>query len=328
MKLLYCLLCLYCISAINLHSENKISDAKIDDRWDFLHEIVATVNKEKISKANLLSFLTKRVSPMQLKRFDSRNLKSYTNEVLGQYINQMILADLAAKDGYPSNLALFKKNFENQLSSATKNQKESFDKYLKKEGLTLDAFVKEKASGKDELRQAAIDLWTQEHIEPEITVTDSEIKSFYDKSADLIRVSQILIKSLNNSPEEKLKSKKEAEAILKQLKDGADFNKLTSISSDCTNPNGNLGEFGRGKMVQEFEDVAFNMKKGDISNVFETMFGFHIIRLDDARKRKLSPLNSKLTEQIKEQIKLIKTQDILIEKLDKAKKNYSIKVLF
>ena len=78
----------------------------------------------------------------------------------------------------------------------------------------------------------------------------------------------------------KEEAKQEIEELLKQVKAGADFGELAKQYSDCPSKakGGVLGKFGKGAMVKSFEDAAFSLKKGKISDVVETPFGFHIIK--------------------------------------------------
>ena len=65
------------------------------------------------------------------------------------------------------------------------------------------------------------------------------------------------------------------------LNQGMSFEKVADMNSDCPGNGGDLGVFGRGEMVQEFEDVVFNMKPNEISDVFHTEFGYHIAKVLD-----------------------------------------------
>ena len=84
-----------------------------------------------------------------------------------------------------------------------------------------------------------------------------------------IKASHILIKKYT-----------QAEQILKDLKSGGDFKQLAKKHSEFSSgkSGGNLGSFGRGQMVKEFEKAAFNLKKGELSGLVKTKFGYHIIK--------------------------------------------------
>lgn len=77
-----------------------------------------------------------------------------------------------------------------------------------------------------------------------------------------------------------VKTEQEAKAILEQLNRGGVFSKIASEKSLCgsRSKGGDLGVFGRGRMVREFEKVAFALKKGQISQPVKTEFGWHIIK--------------------------------------------------
>ena len=69
--------------------------------------------------------------------------------------------------------------------------------------------------------------------------------------------------------------------ILEKMKNGEKFGKLAkelSIDSGSAKRDGNLGYFGRGKMVKEFENAAFNLQAGQISEPVKTQYGYHIIK--------------------------------------------------
>jgi parvulin-like peptidyl-prolyl isomerase len=77
-----------------------------------------------------------------------------------------------------------------------------------------------------------------------------------------------------------VKTEKEANAILERLKKGEKFSAIAKNVSLCPSKKrgGDLGTFGRGQMVKEFEKAAFDLQKGQISTIVKTKFGYHIIR--------------------------------------------------
>lgn len=76
-----------------------------------------------------------------------------------------------------------------------------------------------------------------------------------------------------------------------RLKAGEDFRTVADGESDCKGNGGDLGWFARGVMVEEFEDVVFELSPGEQSPIFETRFGFHIVRMIEKRAPGIQPLS-------------------------------------
>ena len=127
------------------------------------------------------------------------------------------------------------------------------------------------------------------------TVTDQEIRKYYDDNPDQfkqksqVRASHILISVDSTATKaQKDAARKEIEALLARVKGGEDFAAVAKEKSQCPSSvnGGDLGFFPRGEMVKPFEDAAFYMKPGEISNIVETQFGYHIIKLTDKKDEK------------------------------------------
>ncbi len=111
---------------------------------------------------------------------------------------------------------------------------------------------------------------------PEVEVLPEEVLAFLEQyksrlSGDMVKASHILVETMEI-----------AEEVLSQLKDGADFAELAmeySLDPGSGAAGGDLGWFGRGIMVPEFEEAAFSLEPGEISEPVESSFGFHIIKL-------------------------------------------------
>ncbi|GAB3538631.1 SurA N-terminal domain-containing protein [Noviherbaspirillum agri] len=145
-------------------------------------------------------------------------------------------------------------------------------------------------------------------VAAQISVSDADIKSYYEQNAKRFaeeeqrRASHILIKAGKDaSAAEKAAAKEKAEKLLTQVrKNPADFAKVAKENSDdpgSAERGGDLDFFGRGMMVKPFEDAAFALKEGEISNVVESDFGFHIIQLTG-----IKPATAKNLEEVKGQI--------------------------
>ena len=101
---------------------------------------------------------------------------------------------------------------------------------------------------------------------------------------DMVRASHILLmyqgSMRSSASRSKDDAKKQIDAIKAELDGGADFAALARKHSDCPSKaqGGDLGEFGRGMMVKEFETTAFALPVNETSGVIETPFGYHIIK--------------------------------------------------
>jgi peptidyl-prolyl cis-trans isomerase D len=156
-----------------------------------------------------------------------------------------------------------------------------------------------------------------ETIKKGITVTDEELKTYYEQNQARLatqeerRASHILITSPKGAPaadHDKAKAKAKAQALLDAVKKApatfAEVAKANSQDPGSAVKGGDLDFFARGAMVKPFEDAAFGMKKGEISALVESDFGFHIIQLTDiksAKQRSFDETKPELVEEAKKQ---------------------------
>ncbi|MBW1659786.1 MAG: SurA N-terminal domain-containing protein [Deltaproteobacteria bacterium] len=159
-----------------------------------------------------------------------------------------------------------------------------------------------------------------------VKVSEEEVKKYYEtfqeayRVPERIRARHILFKvSPNAKKEEVEKVKSEAEKVLKLAKSGEDFAKLAEKYSQgpTAKKGGDLGYFTRGMMVKPFEEAAFALKKGEISGLVRTSFGFHIIKLEDKQPAHVKPFEE-VKKEIETKLKLQKAKDIALKEADKA----------
>lgn len=143
----------------------------------------------------------------------------------------------------------------------------------------------------------------------DVHITEEQIRDYYEynledyKEEEKVRARHILFRLESDAPEEKVKETREkALSVLEKARSGGDFAKLAKTYSEgpTKTKGGDLGWFSRGKMVKEFEEAAFRLKKGEISDLVRTSFGFHIIKIED----RTEATTKSLTE-VKEEIKQI-----------------------
>lgn len=141
--------------------------------------------------------------------------------------------------------------------------------------------------------------YMMKEVVEKIKVTEEDKKLYYKAHQDefmtpeMVKARHILILAGKAASEEdKKKAKEKAEDILKKAKAGEDFTKLASEFSEDPGSKpkgGDLGFFQRGRMVPEFDKAAFALKPGEISGIVETMFGFHIIKVDEKKEAVIEP---------------------------------------
>ena len=172
--------------------------------------------------------------------------------------------------------------------------------------------LEKNANVKDRLQIALEQILIEELVQnaiPEVTVSEASLKALYEErkeqfiEPERVKVSQILVRSED-----------EAGGILQRLQKGEDFASLArekSISPDAAS-GGDLNQyFGRGEMLPEFEKVAFDLKKGEISEVIKSPFGFHILKVTDKRDKR-----QKTFEEAREEIEAVLRQKEQREALD------------
>ena len=152
-----------------------------------------------------------------------------------------------------------------------------------------------------------------DQVRSTIVVPQADLETFYQQNLQQyqtpaqVRASHILLK-LEGKDEKQVQAL--AEEIAKKAKAGADFAALAKQYSEDESNNTNGGDldyFGRGRMVAEFEQAAFAMKPGEISNPIKTAFGFHIIKVVDSKPDATRPL-AEVRAEIEEQLKWQKAQ--------------------
>jgi len=153
-------------------------------------------------------------------------------------------------------------------------------------------------------------------------VTDDELAAAYERlkatrytNSEQRRASHILFKVDNAAPPDIVaKAEKKAREVLKRARAGEDFAGLARKNSeDSSAPNGgDLGLFGRNQMVKEFEDAAFSLPVGGISDPVRTPFGFHIIKVTDSRPARIVPLEE-ARDALRQELKLERARPLIVK---------------
>ena len=225
------------------------------------------------------------------------------NQLTPKKFEESIRNDLLiqqVRDGLQKLTFIPPSNLEETLKATSQQREISIAEFKTKEYMTkaniaekdMQAFYDQNKSKflAPEQVKAEFVVFSLANILPTINVTEDEIKSFYKANADKYQnqqqreASHILIAASKNAPPaEKAKAKAKAEDVLNQIrKNPKQFEELASKYSqdpESAKKGGDLGSFGRGMMVKPFDDAVFSMKVNEISNIVESDFGYHIIKL-------------------------------------------------
>lgn len=152
-------------------------------------------------------------------------------------------------------------------------------------------------------------------------VSDDEIRKFYNEHGDMlaqpeVRASHILVDSLEA-----------AQNVIKRIKDGGEaFADIAKELSMCPSKDvgGDLGFFGRGMMVPEFEEATFAMKKGEVSGPVQTQFGYHVILKTD-EKNAAKPSFDDAKRSIEQMLTMQKQNELYLKKVEEFQKKYEVK---
>jgi peptidyl-prolyl cis-trans isomerase C len=289
--------------------------------------VIATVNGSEITEKelqqetqSLLAQYQNRISPEQLKEM----LPTIRQQALEGTINK----ELLLQEAVGKNIAPSGEEIDMELKSIVSRFEthELFQQQLVASGMS------EEALRSDIERSLTISAVMKAALSGIPDTNEGEVSAFYAENPDSfkvpeeIRASHILLKlSPETSKEEKNSKRMELAGINGLIEQGADFAELASAHSECpsSQQGGDLGFFSRGKMVKPFEDAAFGLKKGEISDIVETQFGYHLIKVVDRREARTVPLDE-VKDQIAAHLKSRKENEAMGEHLKKLRQSATI----
>lgn len=183
---------------------------------------------------------------------------------------------------------------------------------------------KEYQTALEQLKRSLLAQYSVSKLMSNIDVSDNEAEEYYNsnknlfKSAENVIASHILVESLEKADE-----------VLKEINAGLDFAEAAQKYSSCPSKNsgGNLGKFGKGQMVVEFEDAVFAMNVGDISSPVKTQFGYHLIQLNEKSDSKDLTFEE-AKQDIVNKLKYEKQGKAYAEKQNELKEKYPVEYRF
>ena len=207
----------------------------------------------------------------------------------------------------------FVKFLSEQFKEAVQTDQISLEKYFK------DHREEYRIPDKIKINYILID---PDAFEGKVVIKDQQMNDYYEdyienfKQKKQVKARHILFKLARDaSKEEEKKVREKASPVLEKARKGEDFIALAKEYSEgpTAKEGGDLGYFSQGQMVKPFEEVAFKMKKGEISDLVRTDFGFHIIFLDDIKEARTKSLEE-VRQVIEKTLKGLAHSDLAHEK--------------
>ncbi len=224
-------------------------------------------------------------------------------------LNNLIDRELLYQESQKKKIAVNAEEVNTQIKTIKDrfSSQEEFEKIIAAMGVS-EAEIRSQIE-----RNLAIRELIDTQVIDKIQVSEADTKAYYNENPTLfkkpeqVKASHILIKVESDATDlQKGQKRIEIAKIHQKLKDGQDFAALAKEHSQgpSAENGGDLGYFGRGQMVKPFEDAAFALKPGEVSDIVETRFGYHLIKVFDKQPEGImayAEVKERLTEHIKAQ---------------------------
>ena len=300
--------------------------AEVKPFWTSWPEKLAEYNGKTLTKKDFIAELNKQFPNGQIPPEVNAQLQGMGAELVKSMVINDLMIDAMKKAGFIPSQKAAKEFIEADIKKMPKEQLDVITKQLAMRKKTLAQYIDEIAANKDAQQQIAMQSFLQNTVYKGISVTEADAEKFYkanpamfESPADpenAMRASHILIMV---DPKADAKTKKaakdKAEAILVELKaNPAIFEAKAKSDSACPSSanGGSLGAFQKGQMVPEFEKAVIALKDGQISEIVETQFGYHIIRRDALKKKDMLPF-AQIKDQLIASLKAEKEQRALMD---------------
>ena len=312
----------------NAESKKPVSKEYLDEYLKSIPEVIAEIGGEPLSNKEYVRAMTGVIKNFTQGggQMPTETFEMMKKSLYEKIVNTAALDHYAIKNGFTANekeVKIALTNFKGQYPS-----EEVFKKEMAKYNSSEEQLLKEIE------RSYRVKALLDKEVVSGIVVSEEKAKEFYEKNSQQfmqkegIRASHILVAAMEKEGETKrAEAKKTAEELLIKAKAGEDFAKLAKEFSDDKGTGargGDLNFFGKGMMVPAFEEAAFKLKTGEISEVVETQFGYHIIKATGKRKEMLQPFEN-VKESVMQRLKNFEASDKINVYIGELKKKMNVK---
>jgi peptidyl-prolyl cis-trans isomerase C len=289
---------------------------------------IASVNDKPIfkNKYDLELDVFQRRAAEEGRQLSDTDLKILKHQILENLIDTELLYQQSQKEG----IKVDEQDINEQIETIRKRFSDEAEYKKALEGMG----VSEKEIRTDIQRGLAISQLLDINVGQKVTVTEEESKNFYNNNPDMfkqpeqIKASHILIKVAPDAEEsKKVQARKKIETIQKKIHQGQNFGLMAKTNSEgpTAQREGDLGYFTRGQMVKPFEDAAFALNIGEVSEIVETQFGYHLIKVTDKKPARTIPYKE-VQPMLDQHLKNEKEKTEIQGYIENLKKSATIKI--
>ncbi|MBD3375962.1 hypothetical protein GF406_13080 [candidate division KSB1 bacterium] len=271
-------------------------DSKEYEFFQKLSEKAPILNPDesnKLVEAKSFSVYTNDIMPIIYRQWSrhANNMAQIPDQQISQFVYyaaaQQAERKLLEAAAEKNNISVSQDTLEAEMQKiyASSGGEEKFAETIQQQGLTLE-YVK-----KDVKSNLLATQYLQNMVFDTVTVEEEEVKIKYQEPKTAT-VRHILLMTQGKSEDEKAEIRNQAEELVERAKSGEDFAELAKQYSEdpgSKEKGGLYEDFPKGRMVKSFEDASFNLPIGSISDVVETEYGYHVIKIVD-RKKETKPL--------------------------------------
>lgn len=255
---------------------------------------MATVNGDVIMESQVRRRVAVRYKP-QLDKLAAQSpqfVAQWEKQAMQLATNQLVIEQLLDKEARQAGIQVTEEQLLADMAKQLAAEQppltvEQYKKMIEEQGIDFEAWKEYY------LRNMTYTKFLESKVGDSVKVTEEDAQKYYDENPDdfktpeQVHASHILIAPQATDPntdpnQAKAQARERAATLLKQVKEGADFATLAKENSADTQSavrGGDIGLFTRGQMVPPFEEAAFTLKVGEISELVETQFGYHIIKV-------------------------------------------------
>ncbi|MFC1811301.1 peptidylprolyl isomerase [Thermodesulfobacteriota bacterium] len=258
------------------------------------------------------------------KPFNKSQLPRIKKEVLETLINEELLYLESQSKGVKVEEKVVNERFD--------NLKKGFSSEDEFKSALLKGKISETALKSQMRKRMAIQQYVDKEFVQKVKVSEKEVKAYYASHPDMfkapeqVRVRHILIKAdPGTEKSKKSKARKKIEDVQKKLRKGGDFEALAKEYSEGPSnvKGGDIGYRSRGQLVKPFEEAAFSLPPGKVSDIVETQYGYHLIEVIDKKPESIVAYEQ-VKEKLQDYLKQKKVREKVTGQIEKLKGNAKV----